>query len=280
MFYNLGSINLDLVYQVPHFPAPGETLMSTDFRRYPGGKGLNQSVAMARAGASVVHVGACGPDADFCLQELIDAGVELAVDRTRSVSGQGVIYIDPTGENQIVLLPAANLEITPQQVSQGLESMGSNDWLVLQNETNLQVEAAKQARALGARVAYSAAPFESHALAEILPFVDVVAMNQGESEQAIQALGSQPEQWGCQVLITLGVHGAKFFDGQGWYEQSAPKVAPVDTTGAGDTFFGYFIAHLDQAGPQQALKLATQASALQITRPGAASAIPRLEELA
>ena len=280
MFYNLGSINLDLVYQVPHFPAPGETLMSTDFRRYPGGKGLNQSVAMARAGASVVHVGACGPDADFCLRELIDAGVELAVDRTRSVSGQGVIYIDPTGENQIVLLPAANLEITPQQVSQGLESMGSNDWLVLQNETNLQVEAAKQARALGARVAYSAAPFESHALAEILPFVDVVAMNQGESEQAIQALGSQPEQWGCQVLITLGGQGAKFFDGQGWYEQSAPKVAPVDTTGAGDTFFGYFIAHLDQAGPQQALKLATQASALQITRPGAASAIPRLEELA
>ena len=280
MFYNLGSINLDLVYQVPHFPAPGETLMSTDFRRYPGGKGLNQSVAMARAGASVVHVGACGPDADFCLQELIDAGVELAVDRTRSVSGQGVIYIDPTGENQIVLLPAANLEITPQQVSQGLESMGSNDWLVLQNETNLQVEAAKQARALGARVAYSAAPFESHALAEILPFIDVVAMNQGESEQAIQALGSQPEQWGCQVLITLGGQGAKFFDGQGWYEQSAPKVAPVDTTGAGDTFFGYFIAHLDQAGPQQALKLATQASALQITRPGAASAIPRLEELA
>jgi len=280
MFYNLGSINLDLVYQVPHFPAPGETLMSTDFRRYPGGKGLNQSVAMARAGASVVHIGACGPDADFCLQELIDAGVELAVDRTRSVSGQGVIYIDPTGENQIVLLPAANLEITPQQVSQGLESMGSDDWLVLQNETNLQVKAAKKARALGARVAYSAAPFESHALAEILPFVDVVAMNQGESEQAIQALGSQPEQWGCQVLITLGGQGAKFFDGQGWYEQSAPKVAPVDTTGAGDTFFGYFIAHLDQAGPQQALKLATQASALQITRPGAASAIPRLEELA
>ena len=280
MFYNLGSINLDLVYQVPHFPVPGETLMSTDFRRYPGGKGLNQSVAMARAGASVVHIGACGLDADFCLQELIDAGVELAVDRTRPVSGQGVIYIDPTGENQIVLLPAANLEITPQQVSRGLESMGSNDWLVLQNETNLQVEAAKQARALGARVAYSAAPFESHALAEILPFVDVVAMNQGESEQAIQALGSQPEQWGCQVLITLGGQGAKFFDGQGWYEQSAPKVAPVDTTGAGDTFFGYFIAHLDQAGPQQALKLATQASALQITRPGAASAIPRLEELA
>ena len=280
MFYNLGSINLDLVYQVPHFPAPGETLMSTDFRRYPGGKGLNQSVAMARAGASVVHVGACGPDADFCLQELIDAGVELAVDRTRSVSGQGVIYIDPTGENQIVLLPAANLEITPQQVSQGLESMGPDDWLVLQNETNLQVEAAQQARALGARVAYSAAPFESHALAEILPYVDVVAMNQGESEQAIQALGSQPEQWGCQVLITLGGQGAKFFDGQGWYEQSAPKVTPVDTTGAGDTFFGYFIAHLDQAGSQQALKYSTQASALQITRPGAASAIPRLEELA
>ena len=162
MFYNLGSINLDLVYQVPHLPAPGETLMSTDFRRYPGGKGLNQSVAMARAGASVVHIGACGLDADFCLQELIDAGVELAVDRTRPVSGQGVIYIDPTGENQIVLLPAANLEITPQQVSQGLELMGSKDWLVLQNETNLQVEAAKQARALGARVAYSAAPFESH----------------------------------------------------------------------------------------------------------------------
>ena len=280
MFYNFGSINLDLVYQVPHFPVPGETLMSTDFQRYPGGKGLNQSVAMARAGASVVHIGACGLDADFCLKELIDAGVELAVDRTRSVSGQGVIYIDPTGENQIVLLPAANLEITPQQVSQGLESMGSEDWLVLQNETNLQVEAAKQARALGARVAYSAAPFESHALAEILPYVDVVAMNQGESEQAIQALGSQPEQWGCEVLITLGGQGAKFFDGQGWCEQSAPKVAPVDTTGAGDTFFGYFIAHLDQAGPQQALNLATQASALQITCPGAASAIPRLEELA
>jgi ribokinase len=280
MFYNLGSINLDLVYQVPHFPVPGETLMSTDFRRFPGGKGLNQSVAMARAGASVVHIGACGPDADFCLQELSDAGVELAVDRTRPVSGQGVIYVDPTGENQIVLLPAANLEITPQQISQGLGAMDCQDWLVLQNETNLQVEAAKLARGLGARVAYSAAPFESQALAEILPHVDLVAMNQGESEQAMQALGSQPERWGCQALITLGSQGAKFFDGQQWFEQAAMAVAPVDTTGAGDTFFGYFLAHLDQAGPQQALNLATQASAIQITRPGAASAIPRLDELA
>ena len=280
MFYNLGSINLDLVYQVPHFPVPGETLMSIDFRRYPGGKGLNQSVAMARAGASVVHIGACGPDADFCLQELSDAGVELAVDQTLPVSGQGVIYVDPMGENQIVLLPAANLEITPQQISQGLGTMDSQDWLVLQNETNLQVEAAKMARGLGARVAYSAAPFESHALAEILPHVDLVAMNQGESEQAMLALGSQPERWGCQVLITLGSQGSKFFDGQQWFEQAAVAVEPVDTTGAGDTFFGYFIAHLDQAGPQQALNLATQASAIQITRPGAASAIPRLDELA
>lgn len=279
MFYNLGSINLDLVYQVPHFPAPGETLMSTNFQRYPGGKGLNQSVAMARAGATVVHIGACGADAGFCLQELSDAGVQLAVDRTRPVSGQGVIYVDPTGENQIVLLPAANLEITPQQISQGLEVMDAQDWLVLQNETNLQVEAAKQARALGARVAYSAAPFESHALAEILSHVDLVAMNEGESEQAMQALGSQPEQWGCQVLVTLGSQGSKFFDGHRWFEQAAIEVAPVDTTGAGDTFFGYFIAHLDQAGPQQALKLATQASAIQITRAGAASAIPSLDEL-
>lgn len=280
MFYNLGSINLDLVYQVPHFPVPGETLMSTDFRRYPGGKGLNQSVAMARAGASVVHIGACGPDADFCLQELSDAGVELAVDQTRPVSGQGVIYVDPTGENQIVLLPAANLEITPQQISQGLRAMDCQDWLVLQNETNLQVEAARQASGLGARVAYSAAPFESYAMAEIMPHVDLVAMNQGESEQAMLALGSQPERWGCQVLITLGSQGSKFFDGQQWFEQAAMAVEPVDTTGAGDTFFGYFIAHLDQAGPQQALNLATRASAIQITRPGAASAIPRLDELA
>lgn len=280
MFYNLGSINLDLVYQVPHFPAPGETLMSTDFRRYPGGKGLNQSVAMARAGARVVHIGACGPDADFCLQELSDAGVELAVDQTRPVSGQGVIYVDPTGENQIVLLPAANLEITPQQISQGLGAMDCQDWLVLQNETNLQAEAAKLARGLGARVAYSAAPFESHALAEILPDVDLVAMNQGESEQAMQALEAQPERWGCQVLITLGSQGSKFFDGQQWFEQAAMAVEPVDTTGAGDTFFGYFIAHLDQAGPQQALNLATRAAAIQITRPGAASAIPSLDELA
>lgn len=280
MFYNLGGINLDLVYQVPHFPAPGETLMSTDFQRYPGGKGLNQSVAMARAGASVVHIGACGADADFCLQELIDAGVQLAVDQTRPVSGQGVIYIDPTGENQIVVLPAANLEITQQQIRQGLESMNSQDWLVLQNETNLQVQAATLAHSLGARVAYSAAPFEFEALSQVLPYVDVVAMNQGESEQAIQTLGSQPEQWGCQVLITLGSQGSKFFDGQQWFAQAAVEVVPVDTTGAGDTFFGYFIAHLDQAGPQQALKLASLASAIQITRPGAASAIPRLDELA
>ena len=280
MFYNLGGINLDLVYQVPHFPAPGETLMSTGFQRYPGGKGLNQSVAMARAGASVVHIGACGADADFCLQELIDAGVQLAVDQTRPVSGQGVIYIDPTGENQIVVLPAANLEITQQQIRQGLESMNSQDWLVLQNETNLQVQAATLAHSLGARVAYSAAPFEFEALSQVLPHVDVVAMNQGESEQAIQAFGSQPEQWGCQVLITLGSQGSKFFDGQQWFEQAAVEVVPVDTTGAGDTFFGYFIAHLDQAGPQQALKLASLASAIQITRPGAASAIPRLDELA
>ena len=280
MFFNLGSINLDHVYQVPHFPQSGETLTALAYACFAGGKGLNQSVAAARAGALVRHIGACGADAEFCLELLRQAGADTSlIDNRHAVSGHALIYVDPLGENQIVLNPAANRQIDWTQIEHALADAKVGDTLILQNETNHVVQAARLAHSQGMRVAYSAAPFDADQVAEILGHVDLIAVNRDEAALVSASLQRDVEQWGVQALVTLGGDGARFYDGTQWHVQPAMPTEVVDTTGAGDTFFGFFIAHL-HSGPQQALRLAAQAAALQVSRPGAALAIPTLQELA
>lgn len=281
--FNLGSINIDNFYRVPTMPAPGETLTAHDHKVGLGGKGANQSVAAARAGSDVVHVGAIGPEGDWCLDTLKDAGVDVShVARLGIATGHANIVVDAEGENQIILYPGANTALTTDQIDAALAGAKPGDTLILQNETNLTVEAAKMARARGMRVVYSAAPFVADDAKQMLPHADILVLNEVEAQQLTSALGVSIADLDVPViLITKGAEGAVWME-HGVETQRVPalSVTPVDTTGAGDCFIGYVAAGLDQGmSPEQAMKLGTAASAIKVTRFGTADAIPARTEV-
>ncbi len=280
--FNLGSINIDLVYRVAHFPAPGETIGSNGFSRGLGGKGANQSIAVARAGGAVRHIGMIHPDERWALDEMARYGVDTgAIAMGEVPSGHAVIYVDDAGENTIVLFAGANRAIEPAHLDAALAGAKPGDWLILQNETNLGADAARLARRKGMKVAYSAAPFDAKQALEMLPLVDLIAVNAGEAAQLAHALGCEVAQIDVpQLLVTKGAEGASYRADGITHDHPVFRVTPVDTTGAGDTFLGYFIAALDAGlGPQPALERASAAAAIQITRAGAAKAIPALAEV-
>lgn len=280
--WNLGSINIDNIYHLPHLPRPGETLAANSFAIGLGGKGANQSIAAAKAGAVTRHLGAMGAGDGWVIDQLQDAGVqtENVLRLSDQVTGHAIILLDSEAENSIVIHPGANRALKADDLAKALKSIQPEDTLLIQNETNCQVEGAEIAKAAGARVIYSAAPFDLDAVAKILPHVSILAMNTGESEQFFAAFpGDIPVEG---VLITHGSKGAEYRDlksGEN-YQQSAFPIEPVDTTGAGDTFAGYFAAGLDKGDDvQEALRFASAAAALKVTRPGAGGAIPSRREV-
>lgn len=282
--WNLGSINGDHVYALPHMPSPGETLAARSLTTGLGGKGANMSVACARAGASVRHIGAVGPDGAWAVDRLRTYGVDTTHIATLDApSGHAIIAVDDRGENMILLFPGANRLLPRAHVDAALALAQPGDWFLTQNETNLQTEAASLARSRGLRVAYAAAPFEATAVEAMLPHLDLLILNEVEADQLVDTTGRTIATLGLKdVIVTLGAEGCLWFhEGQ---ESSFPalRVTPVDTTGAGDAFTGYVLAALDEGAPMpDAIRLATRASALKVTRPGAADAIPtRAEALA
>ncbi len=282
--WNLGSINADHVYAVPHIPAPGETLAATRLTTGLGGKGANMSVAAARAAGRVMHIGAVGPDGKWAVQRLLEYGVDTRHIATLDIpTGHAIIYVDAAAENNIVLFTGANRALPFDLVRQALTTAQTGDRLLLQNETNLQAETAALARQMGLTVAYAAAPFDAAATQAILPHADFLILNEVESQQLSDATGLAPDALPtADVIVTRGADGADWFDNRTHTRHHIPAlpVTPVDTTGAGDTFTGYVLAALDRGLPMlQALDLATRAAALMVTRPGAADAIPDLSEV-
>ena len=280
--WNLGSINIDHVYQLESLPKPGETLASRGYAQGLGGKGANQSVAAARAGAVTHHLGARGTSDVWVRDRLAQAGVDMGhVARLADqATGHAIILLDADAENAIVIHPGANRAIDEDALTQALSALTPADTLLIQNETNGQVAAARAAQAQGARVIYSAAPFDLDAVRAVLPHVSILAMNAGEAEQLFAGVpGDLPVQG---LLITRGAEGAEYRDlttGQ-VHEQPSFRVTPVDTTGAGDTFAGYFAAALDSgADIPAALRLASAAAAVKVTRAGAGDAIPTRAEV-
>ena len=284
MIYCLGSINADHFYRLPHLPAPGETLAASAYTRGLGGKGANQSVAAARAGARVAHLGAVGADGAWMLARLEALGVDCQSVVTLDVaSGHAMIAVDEAGENAIVLYPGANREIPLDMVADALREAGSGDALILQNETNAQVEAARFAQEQGLFVTYSAAPFDAAAVEAVLPFVSLLLLNEVEASQLCAALGVDLSDLPVPaVCVTRGKDGASYYDLRAGTETRAPvfPVEPVDTTGAGDTFAGYLVAGLTEGlSVADALRLASGAAALKVTRAGTADAIPARAEV-
>ena len=282
--YNLGSINIDMVYQVPHLPVPGETLAAKIYSQGLGGKGANMSVAAARAAARVRHIGAVGADGRWAVERLLEYGVDTThISEFSGVTGHAVINVDDAGENAIVLWAGANNLISTAQIGRALAEANTGDTLIMQNETSGQLDAAKMAKDLGLKVAYAAAPFDANAITLLLPYIDLLVLNEVEAQQLKMAIGKPPEALEIDnVIVTLGGDGCR------WYANSAKlvtdfaaiKVDPIDTTGAGDTFTGYVVAGLDRGMVmEQAIHLASQAGALMVTRLGTADVIPDLKEI-
>ncbi|KFE35180.1 ribokinase [Thioclava atlantica] len=285
MIYNLGSINADHVYRLARLPAPGETVAAESYSLGLGGKGANQSVAIAKSGGKVRHIGAVGGDGRWMVERLEEAGVDCTpVLQLEAASGHAIITVDAAGENAIVIHAGANRAIAEDHVKQALAEAGPGDALILQNETGLQVETARLAQEQGLFVVYSAAPFEAEAARAVLPYLSLLIVNELEAAQLCAALGITLDALEVEnVLVTLGARGAVWHDLARGHEIRVPgfAVEAVDTTGAGDTYAGYLLAGLSEGlAVDEAMRVAAAAAALQVTRPGAAEAIPTGAEVA
>lgn len=274
---NFGSLNIDLVYRVHDFARPGETVSALDFSRFAGGKGLNQSIALARAGAPVLHAGAVGKDGDFLLEMLRESGVDrsaVAVD-PEVPTGHAVIQVADSGENSIVLYPGANHRITPEIIRRALSRAEAGDILLLQNEISATAEIMREAAERRMRIFINPAPMTAAVTDYPLELADTLIVNETEWD----ALKGCPLPRGINILKTLGAQGAVYNDAVRVPARSVDKV--VDTTAAGDTFIGYFIAELMQGRSiETAMETASAASAWCIRRAGAAVSIPRRSDLA
>lgn len=282
MLYVFGSINLDRVYALSRAPEPGETVGAERYSEGIGGKGANQAIAAARSGAKVAMIGAIGAigaDGEAARAALEAAGVDVsAISQRGDVTGHAVIVLEPSGENRIIVVGGANRLIEAEHIEASLSRAGPGDVLMLQNEVVGNVDAARIARGRGVRVVYSAAPFNIAAVTEILEYCDLLVMNASEA----QALAGTGIDVPCARLVTRGASGAEWIGPDGTVEHavSSPQVTAIDSTGAGDCFIGWFIAG-EVAGltRRAAMTRAAQAAALQVTRHGAAAAMPWAEEV-
>ena len=285
---NFGSFCIDHVYRVPHFVRPGETLAALDYRVFAGGKGLNQSLAITRAGAKVSHAGSVGEDGRWMIDMLQREGVDAASVYLSSVStGHARIQVDPSGENAIVLIAGANRTINPEHIDDVLKSFGPGDSLLLQNEISHVEHLLRSGKARGMQIVFNPAPMDEFAKALPLELVDLLIVNEVEAagltgvddiESMLTTMRNRLPQ--TTVVLTLGGAGAIWQSPDKQFHTPAVPVQVIDTTGAGDTFIGYLIAGLEQGGsPERAMQLAAKAASLCVTRPGAADSIPHREEV-
>lgn len=282
--WNLGSINLDLIYGLDRLPGRGETVSADTKAEFLGGKGANMSVAAARAAARVCHIGAVGPDGRWAVDRLLEYGVDTRhIAQTDTPTGHAIVAVETSGENQIIIFSGANRAIPLELVSNALSEAQTGDLLVLQNETNAQVEAAKLGRELGLTVCYAAAPFDAEAVRAVLPYLDFLILNAVEAQQLETALGTSVADLPVRdIVVTKGSDGAEWISTEtGSHQQfSARKVTAVDTTGAGDTFTGYVLAGMDREMPMaQAISQAILAASIMVTRHGTADVIPDLKDI-
>jgi len=285
---NFGSINIDHAYFVDHFARPGETISSDNYEHFAGGKGLNQSIALSNAGAEVYHAGRIGRDGKWLRKRLESSGVNTKFVEVADVpSGHAIIQVNNEGENCIVLYGGANQCMTDSYVLQVISQFSEGDYLLVQNEINSVPFILREAKRKGMVVIFNPAPMTPDVIHYPLELVDILITNELEAE----GLTGEPiaEHAGTAMLrkhpditmvVTLGARGAVFFGPVGLLSQRAYEVKPVDTTAAGDTFVGFFIAaHMQGENPQNCLERACRAAALCITRKGAADSIPHREEL-
>lgn len=285
---NFGSLNLDYVYSVDHMVMPGETLASGGMNTFCGGKGLNQSIALAKAGVPVYHAGMIGEEGGALLDACKEGGVKTDFIKTiPGKSGHTIIQVDKDGQNCILLFGGANRSITKEFVDEVLSHFEEGDILLLQNEVNLLDYIINKAYEIGMVIILNPSPY-NNAL-DVCEFqkVSMFLLNEieggqvtgeTETEKILEKLKElYPE---TKVVLTLGREGSVYQYKEEQYRQGIYKVKAVDTTAAGDTFTGYFISSvIDGMSVPEGLDLAAKASAIAVSREGATASIPFREEV-
>lgn len=284
---NFGSLNIDYTYQVPHFVRAGETMSSNSLGVFSGGKGLNQSIALSKAGAQVWHAGAVGAsDGEFLIRELEGAGVHTDfIFHTEGQTGHAIIQRDPDGQNCIMLYGGANQKIDREMADRVLKNFSEGDFLILQNEISEIGYIMEQAHARGMKIVLNPSPMDEKIASYPLEFVDYFLLNEVEASD-ICGMGQEEEPQklmdelvkrfpDARIVLTLGGDGSVYRDGDKQLRQGIFKVPVVDTTAAGDTFTGYFIGGLQKGQPAgEALRYAAAASAIAVSKAGAAPSVP------
>lgn len=285
---NFGSLNLDYFYSVGNLVKAGETISSNSLSLEFGGKGLNQSIAMARAGVSVYHAGLIGENGtmlkEFCLDNNIDTKYIKTVNKE---TGHAIIQVDSKGENSIILYKGANFELTKEYIDEVLLNFKTGDYIVLQNEINMVDYIIEEAHKKGMIVVFNPAPITKEVNKINLEHVNYLIVNETEAfsltnendaEKAARTLKKLYKN--TFIVVTLGSKGLIYIENNEIIKIEANKVKAVDTTAAGDTFIGYFVAMLIKGfSKHDSLKFANKASAIKVTRKGSAKMIPDIKEV-
>lgn len=287
---NYGSLNIDHVYVLNHFVRSGETMTCEDYNQFPGGKGLNQSIALSSAGLDVYHAGKIGLDGLQLTQFLSKENVSVThtIADEKHVTGHAIIQVDKHGENRIILHGGANQEITKDEIDNTLSAFCKGDILLIQNEINNIKYIMQEAHKKGMKIIFNPAPYNNMVESYPLDFVDVLILNEIEGKdmtgktnplEIIDALSKRNSD--LTIVLTLGAAGSILYTDKNIYRQNVDTyVSVVDTTAAGDTFIGYLVYGLaNNMEPNQILKLASKASEICIGRLGAAVSIPKISEI-
>lgn len=285
---NYGSMNIDYTYRLEHIVRPGETISSRSLEVFPGGKGLNQSIALARAGAQVYHAGCIGEDGRFLETLCRENGVNtefIKIADTRT--GNAIIQVSESGENCIILYPGSNRCLEHSDIDRVLDHFGEGDILLLQNEINQLPYLIDQASDKKMKIFLNPSPFDHYIEECSLDKIHTFIMNEVEGYQMtgqrdekdiLEAMKIKYAQ--ADVVLTLGEKGAYYQTCDKCFFAPSLKVEAVDTTAAGDTFTGYFIhAVVEGKSGEEALQTAAKAAAIAVTRKGASSSIPMREEV-
>ncbi len=285
---NYGSINLDHVYQVDHIVQPGETLLAAEQNLFCGGKGLNQSIALAKAGAEIFHAGVVGEDGDILLDALRDAGVDISnVRRAPGASAHTVIQVDRNGQNCIIVFSGENMRPSEADIDRVLADFAPGDAVLMQNELFNTPLMMRKAAEKGLAIIFNPSPVSREMLSYPLETVSWFLLNEIEGEaltgetdpgRILDVLAKKYPNG--SVVLTLGANGAWAMDRGQRFFQPAFEVQAVDTTAAGDTFTGFFLAGISGGMPiPDALRRAAFASSIAVSRKGAADSIPTAEEV-
>ncbi len=284
-----GSLNLDHVYQVSHIVKPGETTTSTSFNIFDGGKGLNQALALGRADADCYMSGMIGRDGIHLIKSMEESHVNstyVAVSADQ-MTGHTIIQVDQNGQNSIICYAGSNHMIDEAFIDQVLAKFEPGDFILLQNEINNVPYIMEQAKKKDMKIAFNPSPITEQLLSYPLHLVDILLLNEIEGyeltkEKNYEDILNKLHQIypKTSIVLTLGKSGAVFSDGVNTYQHGIYDVKVVDTTAAGDTFTGYFLAAYANNEPiDSCLRIASIASSLAVSRHGASTSIPFLSEV-